>query len=179
MCEGLDNDRTSYRYSYIAGVLAVDGRPGRELVDASQFYYAGRNALDKPDWLSEVGRMKRLALDFVLMLALGVAVMSGCTTPSTREELELTTYDPAQDHQKIAVYYRHEAAKMREAVQQMSVRIGVYERLFGPRSDWVAGTRLLTQSYEDIAQEYERKAREHVEGIHTSQPPVGAGFGSR
>ncbi|MFO0698170.1 MAG: hypothetical protein U0236_02990 [Nitrospira sp.] len=107
----------------------------------------------------------------VLLLALGLAVMNGCTASITKDELELTTHDPAQDHQKIAAYYRHEAAKLRQASEETSVRITVYERLFGPTSDWVAGTRLLAQSYEDAATELERKAREHTELTHGARSP--------
>ncbi len=97
--------------------------------------------------------------------------MNGCTTPITKDELELTTHDPAQDHRKIAAYYSHEAAKLRQASEEMSVRITVYERLFGPTSDWANGARLLTQSYEDAATEYERKAREHLALLRVSRPP--------
>lgn len=108
--------------------------------------------------------MKRLlAYYFVFPLALGIIVMSGCTTSTTKEEIELTTYNPAQDHQKIAAYYNREAATLRQASEEMAVRITVYERLFGPTSDWVTGTRLLGESYEDAAKEYERKARKHLE----------------
>lgn len=114
--------------------------------------------------------MKRLSTNFLLLITLGVAVMNGCTIPTTKDELELTTHDPAQDHQKIAAYYSHEAAKLRQASEEMSVRITVYERLFGSTSDWATGARLLTQSYEDAATEYERKAREHLELSHMSQP---------
>lgn len=96
--------------------------------------------------------------------------MAGCTTPIAKDELELTTHDPAQDHQKIAAYYIHEAAKLRQASEVMSVRITVYERLFGPTSDWANGARLLAQSYEDAATEYERKAREHLDLLHVSRP---------
>ena len=115
--------------------------------------------------------MERLSPNVVLLIILGVAVMNGCTTPITKDELELTTYDPAQDHQKIAAYYSHEAAKLRQASEEMSVRITVYERLFGPTSDWANGARLLTQSYEDAATEYERKAREHLALLRVSRPP--------
>lgn len=118
----------------------------------------------------EIGRMKHLSPNSVLLLALGIVVMIGCTIPTTKEELELTTHNPSQDHGKIAAYYSHEAAKLRQASEEMSVRITVYERLFGPMSDWVVGTRLLTQSYEDAAKELERKAHEHIELAQGSLP---------
>lgn len=112
----------------------------------------------------------------VLLLTLGLASISGCMTPTVKEELELTTHDPTQDHRKIAAYYHHEAGKLRQASEEMSVRITVYERLFGPTSDWANGARLLTQSYEDAATEYERKAHEHLELINRprsrSEAPV-------
>lgn len=118
--------------------------------------------------------MKHVSLSVVPLVVLGIVIMSGCTTPTTKQELELTTYDPAQDHRKIAAYYSHEAAKLRQASEDMSVRMTVYERLFGPTSDWVVGARLLTLSYDDAAKEYERKAREHLELINPSQSRSGA-----
>ncbi len=102
------------------------------------------------------------------LLAIGVAFLIGCA--SSKTELDMTDYGPAQDHRKIAAYYSHEAAKLRQVSEEMSVRINVYEQLFGPTSDWVAGARLLAQSYEDAAKEYERMARKHLEIIHESQP---------
>jgi hypothetical protein len=45
--------------------------------------------------------------------------------------------------------------------EDMTVRAGQYERLFGPSSDWVQGTRLLADSYRAAAMEQERLASEH------------------
>jgi len=122
--------------------------------------------------------MKQVFLTMGLTVALGLAV-SACMTTAATGELELSAADSTQDHRKIATYYRHEAAKLRQASEDLSVRITVYERLFGPTSDWVVGTRLLAQSYEEAAQEYERKAHEHMERIHESPRPTGAGLDSR
>jgi len=97
--------------------------------------------------------------------------MNGCMTSTTKEELELTTSNPVQDHRKIAAYYSREAAKLRQAAEEMSVRIDVYKRIFGPESDWVSGARLLAQSYEDAAKEREQKACEHLELIKEPRPP--------
>lgn len=133
----------------------------------------------KQDHVHEFGRMKRLPANLLLLITLGVTVMNGCTIKTTKDELELTTHDPAQDHQKIAAFYGHEAARLRQTSEEMSVRITVYERLFGPTSDWANGARLLTQSYEDAATEYERKAREHLELLHVSRPPSVARPASR
>lgn len=126
---------------------------------------------------NEVRRRKLVSLPpFILLLTVEAMVLSGCTTPTTHEELDLTTYDPAQDHQKIAAHYSREAARFRQAAEQLSVRATLYQQLFGPMSDWVAGTRLLIQSYEEQAKELERKAREHLDLIHgpriRSDPPV-------
>ena len=121
--------------------------------------------------------MKRLPLNrSILLLALGVCDMNGCMTSTTKGELELTTHDPTQDHRKIAAYYSHEAATLRQSLEKMSVRIAVYERLFGPASDWVAGTRLLAQSYDTAAKEHEQKACEHLELINESRPSSIAGL---
>lgn len=97
--------------------------------------------------------------------------MSSCTTSTTKTELELTSFHPAVDHRKIADYYSQEAARLRQVSEDLSVRIEVYERLFGDTSDWVTGTRLLAQSYQEAAKEYERKANIHLELIPESRPP--------
>lgn len=117
--------------------------------------------------------MKLVFLTIGLTVAFGLAV-NGCTTRAASGELELSADGSTPDHQKIAAYYRHEAAKLRQMFEDLSIRITVYERLFGPTSDWVSGTRLLAQSYEHAAQEYERKAREHLKLMHELQLPAGA-----
>ena len=86
-----------------------------------------------------------------------------------KRELELTTYTPNRDHRKIAAYYSHEATKLRQASEEMSVRIDVYERLFGSGSDWMSGARVLAQSYKGAAKEHEQKACGHLELIKESR----------
>lgn len=129
--------------------------------------------------------MKRLLFaHFLLLLALGVSDMNGCITSSAKEKLDLRTYDPVQDHRKIAAYYSREATKLRQTSAEMSVRIAVYERFFGPASvgpasDWASGTRLLAQSYQDVAREHELRAREHLDLINESRLPSAAWSGLR
>lgn len=77
-------------------------------------------------------------------------------------ELDLSSYDLAQDQRKIAEYYAQEAARLREKSEAMLMRAVIYEQLFGRNSDWVAGARLLAQSYEEEAREHERMASKHV-----------------
>jgi len=77
-------------------------------------------------------------------------------------ELDLSNYDLAQDQRKIAEYYTQEAARLREKSEAMLTRAAIYEQLFGRNSDWVAGARLLAQSYEEEAREHERMASKHV-----------------
>ena len=113
--------------------------------------------------------MERSALTQVaLLLALGVAIANGCTSPGA--ELDLATYDQTQDQRKIAKYYSQEAARLQQKSEEMSARTVVYERLFGPDSDWVAGTRLLAQSYEEAAKEHERIARKHFGLVNGRRP---------
>ena len=66
-----------------------------------------------------------------------------------------------------------------QASEDLSVRVNVYERLFGPSSDWVAGTRLLAQSYKDAVQAYEQKAGQQLERIQEPHPSAEGGLGSR
>lgn len=91
-----------------------------------------------------------------------IAVMClviGCSNPRT--ELDLTSFDPSKDQYKIAEFYSHEATKLRQMAHDLVHRALLYERLFGPKSDWVEGTRLLAQTYEDAAAEQERTAEQH------------------
>lgn len=92
-------------------------------------------------------------------LALAAASqLAGCGSAAV---LDLKTDDPKQDQEKIAEFYAHEATRLRQMAQEYDHRVSVYERLFGPHSDWVEGTRLLAQSYEAAAQEQERIAARH------------------
>jgi hypothetical protein len=54
-----------------------------------------------------------------------------------------------------------------------------YERLFGSSSDCVAGIRRSAQSYQDAAQAYEWKARQHLKRIHEPQLSSAGGLGSQ
>jgi hypothetical protein len=81
----------------------------------------------------------------------------------------MSTLDPDQDHRKIAAYYRHEAVVSRQKAEESTHRAGVYERLFGRESEWVTGTRLLAQFYEEAAREQERLARRHLELVGKGQ----------
>jgi hypothetical protein len=97
-----------------------------------------------------------------LSILLGFLLLSGCTGGSTAV-LELGSQDSEQDHWAIASYYSREAAVSRQQAEEMTNRVAIYERLFGPESDWVAGTRLLVQFYEEEAREQERLADLHLE----------------
>ena len=104
-------------------------------------------------------RWHRLVIVTGGLFAAGI-VAAGCAHRTT--ELALTTYDQTEDQRAIAEFYNREAVKLRQMAEEMSDRAAVYERLFGPDSDWVKGTRLLAQSYEEAAQEHERKAGKHL-----------------
>lgn len=90
---------------------------------------------------------------------MATGLLFGCVR--TGNELDLTAYDQTQDQHKIAEYYSQEATRLRHMARDLKHRLLVYERLFGSGSDWVEGTRLLEQSYEDAAQDYERTAEQH------------------
>jgi len=95
------------------------------------------------------------------LLVLFVAVAGlGCARTST--PLDLTSTDPSQDQRKIASYHTQEAAVLRSKAEELSQQVLVYERLFGDESEWVSGTRLLVQFYENAAKEQERLADWHL-----------------
>jgi hypothetical protein len=106
------------------------------------------------------------------VILIAFLLLSGCTGGSTAV-LELGSQDSEQDHWAIASYYSREAAVSRQQAEEMANRVAVYERLFGPDSDWVAGTKLLVQFYEEEAREQERLADLHLElgkGRSPNQP---------
>lgn len=70
--------------------------------------------------------------------------------------------DTAEDQWRIAEYYSREAADFRQKVEDLHARALIYTRLFGAESEWVRGTRLLAQSYQDAAFEHERLAEQHM-----------------
>lgn len=70
-------------------------------------------------------------------IALGLLLIFMVTSCGTRmHELNLSSYDLAQDQRKIAEYYTQEAAWLREKSEAMSMRAAIYELLFGRNSDW-------------------------------------------
>ncbi|HVG03070.1 MAG TPA: hypothetical protein VM842_09270 [Nitrospira sp.] len=91
--------------------------------------------------------------------AVVLCFLIGCS--STVNDFDLNTTDPRKDQRKIAELYSQEASRLRQMAQDLSHRVQVYERLFGSSSDWVGGTRLLAQSYEEAATEQERLAERH------------------
>lgn len=94
------------------------------------------------------------------ILILGILLQVGCSS-GPPAPLEMTTLDPVDDHQKIVLHYRHEAVSARQQAEELTNQAAVYERLFGRESDWVAGTRLLIQFYEDVAGQQDRLADLH------------------
>ena len=108
----------------------------------------------------------------IFVLLLGVLLVSGCTRGPTAV-LDPASRDPGQDHWAIASYYSHEAAASRQQAEEMTHRAVVYEGLFGRESDWVTGTRLLAQFYEEAAREQDRLVDLHLElgrGRSPNQP---------
>lgn len=91
---------------------------------------------------------------------LAVCLLVGCSRPQT--ELSLKMYTEHHDQQKIAEFYAQEAIRSRQMAQDLFRRVKVYERLFGPSSDWVVGTRVLAESYEEATHENERAAARHL-----------------
>jgi hypothetical protein len=112
-----------------------------------------------------------------LVLLLGFLLVSGCTRGPTAV-LDPVSRDPGQDHWAIAYYYSRQAAVSRQQAEELTNREVVYERLFGRESEWVTGTRLLVQFYEEAAREEDRLADLHLElgkGQSPNQPTPSRG----
>ena len=108
----------------------------------------------------------------ILVLLLAIFLLPGCSGLSTAP-LDMAAIDPDQDQKKIAAYYYQEAVVSRQQAEELTHRAVVYERLFGPESEWVTGTRLLAQFYEEAAREQDRLADLHLEmggGQSPNQP---------
>ena len=86
---------------------------------------------------------------------------AGCASPD--REFDLTSFNASSDQQLIAHYYQQEALRYRRQADELDVRAEMYERMFGPQSDWVSGTRLLAQSYRLAADDRERLGNEHLD----------------
>jgi hypothetical protein len=99
---------------------------------------------------------------YPLVLILGFLLVSGCLRGPTAV-LDPGSRNPGQDHWAIAAYYSRQAAESRQQAEALTGSIVAYERLFGPESDWVTGTRFLVQFYEDAAREQDRHAELHLE----------------
>ena len=105
----------------------------------------------------------------VLVLFLAIFLQPGCSGRPT-PLLDPASRESGQDHWTIAAYYSRQAAVSRQEAEVLTTRIAVYERLFGPESEWVTGTRLLAQFYEEAAHEQDRLADLHLE-LGRSQSP--------
>jgi hypothetical protein len=105
----------------------------------------------------------------ILVLILAIFFLPGCSGVSTAP-LDMTALDPSQDHRKIAAYYKQEAMVSRQQAEELTHRAMVYERLFGPESEWVSGARLLAQFYEEAAREEEQLAKRHLKLLGDAQP---------
>jgi hypothetical protein len=70
----------------------------------------------------------------------------------------------------IARYYQEEALRYRQQADELDARGEMYERMFGPASDWVSGVRLLAQSYRLAAEDRERLARDHLDAWRNPRP---------
>lgn len=102
--------------------------------------------------------MKPSALSSLL---LGILLQVGCGSIPP-PPLEMTTLNPSGDHETIAYHYRHEAMLARQQSEKLADQATVYVQLFGRESDWVSGTMLLVQFYEEIAREQDRLAEQHL-----------------
>ncbi|HSF69107.1 MAG TPA: hypothetical protein VLA47_01905 [Nitrospira sp.] len=89
-----------------------------------------------------------------------LGIWAGCGAPD--REFDLVSFHSSTDQRFIARYYHEEALRYRQQADELDSRGEMYERMFGPDSDWVAGARILAQSYRLAADDRERLAQEHL-----------------
>ncbi|MEO8342068.1 MAG: hypothetical protein ABI604_20620 [Nitrospirota bacterium] len=106
----------------------------------------------------------------ILVLLLAIFLQPGCNGNPTAP-LDMTAVDSGHDHKKIAAYYHQQAVVSRQQAEELIHRAVVYERLFGRESEWVSGTRLLAQYYEEAARQEEELARRHLNLLGDAQTP--------
>jgi len=90
-----------------------------------------------------------------------LGMLAGCNAAD--REFDLHSFNTSIDQQLIARYYENEAFRYRQQAEESDARAEMYERMFGRASDWVAGARLLAQSYRLAAEDRERLAQEHLQ----------------
>lgn len=98
-----------------------------------------------------------------LLIPLFLEGIAGCAMSGDgrREPAHLSSSDTTHDQATIAASYREQAQTFRRNARDLADRLASYERIFGSDTDWVIGTKLLMQFYEDAAIERERKAERH------------------
>lgn len=106
-----------------------------------------------------------MRLSALSSLLLGVLIQVSCGATPT-PPLEMTTLHPGGDHETIAYHYHHEAMLARQQAEELAAQAVVYAQLFGLKSDWVSGTTLLVQFYQEIAQEQDRLAEQHLKLVN-------------
>jgi hypothetical protein len=101
-----------------------------------------------------------------------LVLWAGCATPD--RGFDLDTFHPSADQRLIARYYQEEALRLRQQAEEFDARAELYERMFGPGTDWVSSAKVLAQSYRLAADDRERLAQEHLQagrGIRSSASP--------
>ena len=106
----------------------------------------------------------------ILVFFLAIFLQSGCSG-GPAAPLDMTALNPGHDQGRVATFYRHEAVVSRQQAEELTHRAMVYEGLFGRESEWVTGTRLLAQFYEEAAREEEQLASRHLELLGDNQDP--------
>jgi hypothetical protein len=96
-----------------------------------------------------------------------LGIWAGCNT--TDRELDLLSFTPSTDQPRVVRYYQNEAFRFRRQAEDADARAEMYERMFGPESDWVSGARLLAQAYRLAAEERDRLAQEHLQAGQGAQ----------
>ncbi|MEP6887557.1 MAG: hypothetical protein ABI945_04460 [Nitrospirales bacterium] len=94
------------------------------------------------------------------ILTVAMLLVSGCS--GLGATYELSTFNASANQWTIANYHAQEATRLQQKADDLTARMLIYERLFGPDSEWVSGTHLLAQSYVDAAQEQVRLAEKHL-----------------
>jgi hypothetical protein len=105
-----------------------------------------------------------------VLAAMVLVLWAGCATPD--RGFDLDTFHPSADQRLIARYYQEEALRLRQQAEEFDARAELYERMFGPGTDWVSSAKVLAQSYRLAADDRERLAQEHLQAGRGTRPSV-------
>jgi hypothetical protein len=119
--------------------------------------------------LSKVRRQVQFLPPVPLLVVACAVVFQSCSANPT--VLDFYTIQTPEERRAASEYFQNQAVRFRQQANEMAERAETYRQLFGEDSEWVNGTRLLSEYYEREAQERERRAAQYRLGSSPFDDP--------